>query len=300
MPHLTASLYHASGYNKSASGAHLVDILHHIASAHPYFDNSAGTDHVMAFAHDSFYNVHPDYEHLPPAFRQNTVFVLNQGDDSFTDIVGFDVRRCIVTLPLAVRPPQTWQEHGIVRKPRSLRRWLAVFRGSIQPETPAYSKGFRQALFTAMQGDPDILFGEHADSYVLDLAEAKFCLFLRGWHVWSERLGFIVNAGCIPVIISDHYALPFWQHLDWSKFSVRISQKDALQPGYIKRVLLAVSEEHAQGMEEELESLQQSLSYNLPVQPGDIFQRILRELGARKTPVKPMSGLQLWPWQTPQ
>ena len=48
----------------------------------------------------------------------------------------------------------------------------------------------------------------------------------RGNAVWSPRLEESLAAGCIPIIISDLYDLPFVHVLDYSKFSLRIAQKD--------------------------------------------------------------------------
>ena len=109
--------------------------------------------------------------------------------------------------------------------------------------------------------------------------------------MWSERLGTVINAGCVPLIISDNYALPFWDHLDWSSISLRMSMHDAVVPGALRSFLLNISEEHAVKLETNLAHVRNSLTYNLPTQTGDIFDRIIESLTDRMTAIHPSSGI---------
>ena len=64
---------------------------------------------------------------------------------------------------------------------------------------------------------------EH-DEYLCLMAQSTFCLVVRGQAAWSPRLDEAVFAGCIPVIIADHYEPPFSSVLDYPAFSLRVNE----------------------------------------------------------------------------
>ena len=124
------------------------------------------------------------------------------------------------------------------------------FRGSITRDNThgdLYSKGVRQRLYELYHRDPEFFFGDVAAyDYGHEMAEAKFCLCLPGFAPWSPRLIESVLAGCIPVIISDDIVLPFEDIVDWTKFSIRVSESDlehlpdllfALTPAQVRQLL---------------------------------------------------------------
>ena len=59
----------------------------------------------------------------------------------------------------------------------------------------------------------------------------------------SARLFDAVLSHCVPVVVSDRIELPFEDALDWTEFAVFITEKRAVQPGYIARQLRAISKE---------------------------------------------------------
>ncbi len=289
--------YHGSSFNHSETACHVRKVLDSVTQ-YKYAERSSWVDHVVPWAHDNFRNIIGDagLEFLPWPFRHNAIFIVNQGDDGFLPAVrpdlmvrDFSPHSSIITLPpswtvsLDMRP--RWKE----------RKYLAVFRGSLLSD-PAYSNGVRQTLMTQFMQEPqhDFVFGDHNISYAEEMRQAKFCIFIKGWTVWSERLGTLINAGCVPVIISDHYSLPFSKNLDWSTFSLRLSMADAVIPGKLRSFLLNVSEERGIELENNLALIWHSLQYNLPPQPGDIFDRILQELSQRTPRVKSSSGVHFW------
>jgi xylogalacturonan beta-1,3-xylosyltransferase len=170
-----------------------------------------------------------------------------------------------------------------------------VFRGSLLSD-PDYSNNVRQTLMEMFLKDPqpDIVYGNHNSSYAEEMRQSKFCIFIKGWTVWSERLGTLINAGCIPVIISDHYSLPFSKNLDWTTISLRLSMKDAVVPGKLKKFLSAVTDERGMELEANLARVQNSLQYNIPLSHGDVFDRILLELTQQKPRIKPKNGVHQW------
>jgi hypothetical protein len=295
VPHIGTLLYHKSSFNKTLAGGHLRDILMFVQQQFTYWNRTAGADHVLAYAHDRFssFTSQEILETFPLQIHlKNTILILDHGNDGQTGDLDFSMHKDIFTVPPSWSPQEKWLKRGIQRKPWKDRKYLTVFRGSFHLENLRYSKGVRQALYQYYQtnADPEIIYADtDHEAYISEMAEAKFCLHLLGYVTWSERLGTIVNANCIPVIISDHLVLPFWQDVNWSSMVVRIQQKDVLQdPSVIKRVLSNITEAEANTMEANLAAVRPSLTYHMPAQRGDIFYRIMRNLGRRYPRYRPL------------
>ena len=64
-------------------------------------------------------------------------------------------------------------------------------------------------------------------SYLNLLFKSRFCLLPRG-NGWALSYRHIeaMNAGCIPVIISDNYQLPFSEKIDWNSCSIKIKENE--------------------------------------------------------------------------
>jgi len=68
---------------------------------------------------------------------------------------------------------------------------------------------------------------ESPDSYTSLLYRSRFAILPRGHgYALSYRMIESMNAGCIPVIISDGYILPFQNVIDYSKCSIRVSESE--------------------------------------------------------------------------
>ena len=53
------------------------------------------------------------------------------------------------------------------------------------------------------------------------LGSSRFCLIPRGQSAWTRRTFEAFLSGCIPVLLSDHVALPFERFVDYSKMTVK-------------------------------------------------------------------------------
>lgn len=86
------------------------------------------------------------------------------------------------------------------------------------------------------------------ETFINLTANSKFCLCPRGYGLNSFRLYEAMQLGSVPVVITNNFYLPWKDELDWSKFSVLVSEKQIPDLGDI---LAEYSEEQILFMQKE-------------------------------------------------
>ena len=62
-------------------------------------------------------------------------------------------------------------------------------------------------------------------NYSAIMRRSKFCVVSEGYSPWSPRLAEAIAIGCVPAILSPLLEPPYSATLDWSKFSVRLTEE---------------------------------------------------------------------------
>jgi len=197
-------------------------VYRELIPALPYFHPS-GRDHLFTFASGLSVNVFKSWRSYIP----DSIF-LTPETSVFNDVrsgaATFDTWKDIAV------PGNLMTEEiiSLVRYARPLaeREILSVFFGRIDssrgkhPERP--DEVDVRAELAELESD-DLFIGQS-----LSMAEvhqkmglAKFCLVPKGKSAWSLRLYEALFANCVPVILSDHWELPFEKFIDFTRFVLK-------------------------------------------------------------------------------
>ncbi|KAK1268829.1 putative glycosyltransferase [Acorus gramineus] len=111
----------------------------------------------------------------------------------------------------------------------------------------------------------------------------KFCICPGGSQVNSARITDSIHYGCIPVILSDYYDLPFNDILNWKKFSLILKENDVYQ---LKSILKAVTDEQFIGLHKGVVEAQKHFEWHSPPVRYDAFHMVMYELWLRHRVIK--------------
>ncbi|CAK7355318.1 unnamed protein product [Dovyalis caffra] len=86
---------------------------------------------------------------------------------------------------------------------------------------------------------------------------SKFCICPAGPDI-DRYIALAIQYGCVPVILSDYYDLPFTDILDWRTFSLIVKESSVY---YIKGLLEVVGEPEYQALQTNVVRVQIFLSH---------------------------------------
>ncbi|GMH18719.1 hypothetical protein Nepgr_020560 [Nepenthes gracilis] len=255
-PHL--SMQDHQGLRSSLTLEFYKKAYDHIVEQYPYWNRSAGNDHIWFFSWDEgacyapkeiwnsmmlvhWGNTNSRHNHSTTAYwADNWDGILPERRGSHPC---FDPRKDLV-LPAWKQPNLDSLRSKFWARPLDQREKLFYFNGNLgsayangRPEA-TYSMGIRQKLAKEFGSSPDKdgkLGKQHQDdvfvtplrseNYHEDLATSLFCGVLPG-DGWSGRMEDSILQGCIPVIIQDGIFLPYENVLNYESFAVRIQEDE--------------------------------------------------------------------------
>ncbi|WCJ29996.1 Exostosin family protein [Euphorbia peplus] len=244
------------------------DYIRVVADKYPYWNRSNGADHFLLSCHDWA----PDISNANPELYKHMIRALCNANIS----ENFEPQRDvsipeIKTIPGKLSP----FDHQVAKSPKK-RTTLAFFAGG--------SHGYiRKVLLEKWKDkDKEIEVHEylpHKNDYFIKMGMTKFCLCPSGYEVASPRVVTAIQLGCVPVIISDNYSLPFSDVLDWTKFSVHIPPKNISE---IKTILQRISRRRYLVLQSRVKQVRKHFVLNRPAQPYDMIHMVLHSLWLRR------------------
>ncbi|CAI9780272.1 unnamed protein product [Fraxinus pennsylvanica] len=172
--------------------------------------------------------------------------------------------------------PQIWPRKGEppIRAP-SQRKKLAFYAGAMNSRV-------RQFLVNAWQNDSGMSIHRTRlkTPYSEALLGSKYCIHAKGFEVNTARIGDALYYGCVPVVLADHYDLPYADILNWNSFSLVLSEMDI---PLLKKILEGIELEEYLKLQNNVMKVQKHFQWhNFPVD-FDAFHMVMYELWLRRS-----------------
>ncbi|XP_018726147.2 LOW QUALITY PROTEIN: probable glycosyltransferase At5g25310 [Eucalyptus grandis] len=262
-------LYKPPTYDVTPLRRFVADYVQAVSAKYPFWNRTRGADHFMVACHDwgphaSLGDAHLYKNSIRALCNANASEGFNpQKDVSLPEIYLLDGN----ISPKLLSPPP----------PHVPRPLLTFFAGGLHgPIRPILLHHWKD------KGDPDVrVYGylpKHLDYYTLML-QSKFCLCPSGHEVASPRIVEAIYAECVPVIISEHYVLPFSDVLNWDAFSVKVEVSEIPR---LKEILKAVPEDEYRRLRQGLKAVRRHFVLNQPAKRFDVFHMVLHSIWLRR------------------
>ncbi|KAL4191814.1 hypothetical protein AMTRI_Chr06g169090 [Amborella trichopoda] len=233
-----------------------------IAQKFKFWNASKGADHFFVFCHSVGRDAASKHEDL----HYNAIQVAC----SSTYFHRLYVSHKDIALP------QVWPHllNQTLISPNSRTR-LIFFSGRAQ------NSRVRQELIATWQNDTsmDVFSGYPPFPVEEGFKRSRYCLHVKGYEVNTARISDALNYGCVPVIVSDHYDLPFANVLDWTKFAVIVSHGDVR---FLKQILMSIPRKTYIGLYSNLLIVRKHFRWHATPRGYDAFHMTAYQLWLRR------------------
>nr|XP_043632225.1 probable glycosyltransferase At5g03795 isoform X1 [Erigeron canadensis] len=266
LPFSIASMRHDKRIGPQGIQTFIKDYITSISHEYPYWNRTGGADHFYVACH----SIGRTAMEKVPQVRINAIQVVCS---SSYFLQGYTAHK-------DASIPQIWPRPGVhpSRHP-SKREMLAFYAGAMNSRV-------RESLVQTWLNDKVI--GVHQrrlqTPYSESLLGSKFCLHAKGFEVNTARIGDAIYYGCVPVVLADHYDLPFADILDWSSFSVVVSTEDIAN---LKRILKkSVASDEYLKLQKNVLKVQKHFQWHQKPVDFDTFYMVMYELWLRRSSIR--------------
>uniref|UniRef100_A0A0G4I845 Exostosin GT47 domain-containing protein n=1 Tax=Chromera velia CCMP2878 TaxID=1169474 RepID=A0A0G4I845_9ALVE len=196
----------------------------------PFFKRGGGRDHVFTFTSGLSSGVFPSWRHHIPLSIKVTPETELFNDRPWMAVSDFEEWRD-VSFPGHINYLDLSKLEAVRRQnqPRDGQRnqSLACFYGRADPSRGPHPRGSpvnSRQLVLSMKGMEGVDVSDGLIDKVamfVRMSKSDFCLIPRGKSGWSLRFFESLFAGCVPVLLSDNWELPFGDILDLSRFVIK-------------------------------------------------------------------------------
>ncbi|KAL0431826.1 UNVERIFIED_CONTAM: putative glycosyltransferase [Sesamum radiatum] len=246
------------------------DYVESLISKYPYWNRTLGADHFFVTCHDVGVRA---TEGVPLLVKNSIRVVCSPSYD-----VGF-IPHKDVALPQILQPFALPAGGNDLGNRTTLGFWAGHRNSKI-----------RVILARVWENDTELDISNNRINratghllYQKRFYRTKFCICPGGSQVNSARIADSIHYGCVPVILSNYYDLPFNDILNWHKFSVILKEKDVYQ---LKEILKKITQEEFATLHNNLVKVQKHFQWNSPPVKHDAFHMVMYELWLRHHVIK--------------
>ncbi|XP_074568145.1 putative glycosyltransferase At5g03795 [Curcuma longa] len=237
---------------------------------YPYWNRTLGADHFFVTCHDVGVRA---FEGIPMVIKNSIRVVCSPSYD-----VGY-IPHKDVALPQVLQPFALPSGGNDIENRTILGFWAGHRNSKI-----------RVILARVWENDTELAISNNRISraigelvYQKTFYRTKFCICPGGSQVNSARITDSIHYGCVPVILSNYYDLPFNDIVDWQKFSLVLKESDVYR---LKSILKSVSQEKFVDLHNRLVEAQKHFEWHSPPIPYDAFHMVMYELWLRHHVIK--------------